>query len=223
MIPAIVTAIFGGIDQRKIFPASIERDFDIHFFDESNMDLKLYDYAPRVRALYYKTQMYKALQVKFAPNKYEAFIWVDGKVQILRDDFVDQCVEQLGHHDIGILKHGERDCIYDEMEFIRRKLLAQDPYFVSRYLYRSRILKEQIESYRKAGYPEHRGLGDCCILIIRHNDLTRMLVNKWWDDCRRELFDQVSIQFLCWKAGIHIQPLEFTPETFCLVKHLKYQ
>ena len=41
-------------------------------------------------------------------------VWIDGSAVIRTQDFVQWCLDQLGDGDIALIKHPDRDCIYDE-------------------------------------------------------------------------------------------------------------
>lgn len=203
----IITAITGGIDKPKAVPPQ-------------GMPFKRTIYRrplhpemnPRNQALYFKTQMHRVSEA-------DIMVWIDGKIQVTSRFFLAQALDQLGDNDIGILKHAERDCIYTEVDYIERMIAEGNTYLATRYAHRP--IRQQVENYRRLGYPSGAGLYDCSIIIRRRSSRLDEAMNAWWIDCQKDHFDQTAI---CWHlraAGIKAVPLVFTAGTFKLVKHLK--
>lgn len=195
---ALVSAIFGGIDFKKEVPAQTV-PIDTYFFDETNdkvSDLTLDD---RTRALYYKTQLYKVCEA-------DVHIWVDGKIEIISPGFVEKILWQLSKWELGILRHDFRHCVYQEVDHIEACIQAGNEYLATRYGHRP--IRREVEWYRGQGYPAKNGLNDCKILAVRNTRRMQILMDNWWQVCRKQWFDQVAIQFLAWKADVKIQTIE---------------
>lgn len=208
---AIVSAIFGGIDQKKDIPAQ-SVPFNEYHFTES--DYLIDASSDRVRALYFKTQGHKVVNE-------DIILWIDGKVQILAYDFAEQCLAALGDNDIAIMKHHWRSCIYEEIDHIEHCIKEGNEYLATRYAHRP--IRKEVELYRSMGYPAGRGLNDCCIIIRRNNERVNAMFDDWWDVCQRDYFDQVAIQFLAWANKIDIQPIIFKPGSYSDIPHIKMQ
>lgn len=206
---SISTAIIGGTDTVKEIP---EQTMPYTHLLYTAPYPGTEDMNPRNQALYYKTQVNTL-------SDDDLFIWIDGKIQILSSDFVQQCIDALGNNHIAILKHGERKCIYDEVAYIEKQIRARNSYLVTRYAHRP--IRAQVEFYKSLGYPANNGLNDCSIFIIRAGKMD-WVFNEWWKCCsEQDWFDQTAIQFLCWQAYQEINPIVFTPGTFKLVNHIK--
>jgi hypothetical protein len=205
-----ITSVFGGIDEPKEIPEQTIDFKHYHFSEESNARF-LRPFDDRTKALFFKTQMHRVVEADY-------YIWTDGKIQVLTKDFIEQAINQLGESPLAILKHGARGCIYEEVDFIESEIKKGNKYLTVRYAHRP--IREQVESYRKQGYPVNNGLNDCSVFIRNSSITTDSLFNEWWKRCQRGLFDQVSIQFCAWDMGIKIVPLNFKPNSFKLVNHL---
>ena len=202
----------------KVLPVQKLIGFD-HYayftFNEYNLDSDItkLNLNARTQALWFKSQMHKAVEGDF-------FCWLDGKVQIERDDFLAQMIKALGKHDFAMIRHGARNCVYQEINFILEQITKGSQYLRARYKHRN--LAEQAHMMRLAGYPKNNGLTDCSIFIWRNTEPMRRLMDWWWDFIKDGIqFDQIAIQFLAWKSEIPIIAVDLEPGTFKLVKHLK--
>lgn len=198
----LVTAIYNGIDEDKIIPEQTV-PFERQLF-KGQSD------KPRMDALFYKTQIHTL-------GDYEYYIWIDGKVQITSSDFIEQCIKAIEGYDIAILKHHERNCIYQEVDHIEHCIRMGNQYLTPRYAHRP--LRKQVEAYRTQGYPAKAGLNDCCIFIVRGQAM-KDVFDKWWVECQMDWFDQTSIRFLCWFYGKPIKSIEFKPGSFKDIPHV---
>lgn len=116
-------------------------------------------------------------------------IWVDSSVTILRPDFAELCLAELGDDDALFMPHPWRDCIYAEAE---ASLAAELD-----HKYGGMPVREQMAAYRAAGHPEHWGLIQSTVLIRRDNARTRTLNDMWWNEITQwTIQDQVSLPYL---------------------------
>jgi len=219
---AIITAITGRMDEVKFLPEQIKESpliqIDRHHFNDLQVPVELRKLNKRQQALYFKQQFFHIV-----PG-YDVYIWIDGKIQVDSPTFVEQCLKALGDGELAILKHGERDCVYDELNYIIQKTEAGSEYFVRRFAYRLKILKRDMEFMRGRGYPEKAGLHDCSIMVWRNTEQNINLAGAWWATCKEyDGFDQVVIHELSHLVKQKIQPIVFEPGSFHLVKHLKVQ
>lgn len=208
--PIIVSAIIGGIDTPKIIPAQ-SVPFDEWHITEPPAGIAGND---RTQALYYKCNLHTIL-----PER-STIIWLDGKIQVTSPDFVKQIVEALynSQHGLCILKHGERKCIYEEIDYIEKEMRRGSRYLKTRYA--DKPIRRQVEAYRYFGYGKNNGLNDCSIMAINNNDYTEPVYRDWWQDVYEcNGFDQTAIQFHAWRHGVKITDLVFSPYSFKLVSH----
>jgi len=156
----IYTAIFGEKDKL--------RD-DVLRFDDS---LKYKD-NPRLAA-----KIYKVLPHLFMDTEWS--VWIDGNIKLHVSE--DRLIDMTKPYDVGVFRHWERDCIYDEGEFCVK--IGKD----------SRdVIAKQLSDYRQIGYPEKNGLAQCSILVRKHTDEVKRLNEKWWSHISRySIRDQIS-------------------------------
>lgn len=218
MVIGVVNAITGNFDLPKDLPVQKLIGFDhyAHYtFNEYNLDsdISKLNLNARVQALWFKSQMHKT-------NEADYYCWIDGKVQVLRSDFLEQMIKALGNDHIAMIRHGARNCVYQEINFILEQIAKGSKYLSDRY--KNRNLAEQARAMRLESYPENNGLTDCSIFIWHNTESMRRLMDWWWDVIKDGIhFDQTAIQFLAWKSEIPIIPVDLEPGTFKLVKHLK--
>lgn len=212
----ISTAIVGGIDKPKCIPFQVMEQgnsLSLSFYNEDYVPDWYLKYPHRTQALYFKTNLHELHSLS------DYCIWIDSKVQIDSVDFVQQCLNAIGDGDIAILKHGERTCVYEEIDYIESQIIQGNRYLAARYAHRP--IRQQVEYYRAAGYPKNNGLNDCSIFIFKNNKTMDNIMHHWWHDCLKGNFDQISIQYICWLMETKIRSIDFRNETFHLVKHLK--
>lgn len=127
---------------------------------------------------------------EFFPN-YEISIWVDGNVDVLKDP-----TPLINDNYIEIPKHPKRNCIYVEGKecISQRKDTATH-------------INEQLNRYKKEGYPKNNGLPQSNIIIRRHNNENCIkLMNSWWAEIEKGSHrDQLSFNYALWKnPGIKV-------------------
>jgi len=180
----VYSAIYGGYDEVKQQPL---KSVPVLFSDReaSTWDTRIVDRPeqhPRMRAKYFKCNPHKELVC-------DVSVWIDGSATIRHPSFEDWCIEQLGDNDIALIKHPERDCIYDEANYCQ---------FMQKY--QGVPVVEQVQEYQKQGYPAHAGLWACGLLIRRHNDRIKQFNRMWWRHNKKYTYqDQLSFP-VCAKA-----------------------
>lgn len=212
---AVINAITGGFDERKDFPAQLLKGFEhyaYYHFTENDFPVEHAGLNNRTKALFFKTQMHKLIKADF-------YIWIDGKIQVDSVNFIAELISQLGNNDFAMLKHGSRNCIYVEANYIQMMVNKGNKYLTDRY--GKRNVLNQVQQYRKAGYPPNNGLHDCSIFIWRNTVFMQAFMDRWWNMIKDEItFDQTAVQYLAWINNMKIKSLELKPEMFHLVKHL---
>ena len=221
MHACIYTAIYGGYDTlREQMAQTIPTDF-ICFTDSpdvspakpwsvvSNHDRP--NLHPRMRAKYFKILSHivfpdgavdrSLVPSDFPARTYDYLIWIDGSIQLVRPDFVEMIVSHMPEGGWTMLKHPQRDCIYDEAAESLR-------YYPNKYGHLPII--EQVESYRAEGYPEHNGLMACTVIGRTSKDRSLDRVNDmWWhENLRWSYQDQLSLPYVLWKLNMTYAPID---------------
>jgi hypothetical protein len=116
----------------------------------------------------------------------EVTVWMDASVTILRPDFEELAVAELGDDDALFMRHPWRDCIYDEYEASMVPGLAGK--------YGGQFAPEQMAAYREAGHPEHWGLIQSTVIVRRDNPRVRAFDEAWWAEIVQwSIQDQLSL------------------------------
>lgn len=171
-----------------------------------------------MRAKYFKCQAHRVL-----PD-YDAYIWIDGSVQVDSPDFVKIMLEQLDGNGVAVTRHPTRTCIYDEISFIETVVEKGNTYLSSRY--NMAELRDEVEYYRRMGYPAQNGLYACGIFARRNSYMTNIAFDEWWNLCLTQTyFDQTSFCYAMWKSGVKPRAIDqiMLMKHYHLVNHLKEQ
>ena len=191
---AVYTAIFGGYDRLWHAPAHPDVDF-VCFTDDPSLEAPPWRVVegearfehPRMSAKWFKALPHLAL-----PD-HRHTIRLDGSVKIRSDAFAEQAMQPLGESGIAMLRHPDRDNIFDEAEHSLR---------MSRYS--GQPIREQVEHYKDEGFTSDNDLF-WCGLIVRdnQNERVRELNEAWMRENERWSYqDQLSMPYLLWKLGI---------------------
>jgi hypothetical protein len=211
---AVITANIGGIDGLKTFPKqSIECDY-LSFIDK-NLPFPLASLDNRMKAKYFKIQAHKFLD-------YDYFIWIDSSFRIKSPDFVAMMLDEVEGYDMVVTKHPDRNCIYDESEFIHALIKSGNLYLKSRY--QNCKIDKQAAHYKSLGFPAQSGLYACGFFIRPNNERMNALFDKWWDACMQwSSFDQIAFRYL--SEGYKIFPITFDQyldnEYYKIIAHQK--
>lgn len=123
-------------------------------------------------------------------QNYEKSIYLDGNVRILSKDFFDSLLKK----EIFISTiHPQRNCLYKEAEICKKMKLEDE-----------KIINNQIQLIKKAGFPQNYGLYEANILYRKHNKETIIKMDEeWWEFVSKKAKrDQLSLTYVCWKNKI---------------------
>jgi len=154
---------------------------------------------------------------KIQPHKlfseYDESLWLDANVNVLTPFLFDEIRRR--NTDLLIPMHAQRDCVYEEFEFVREAGII-DP----------ELGRKQMEAYKKAGFPERFGLHETNIVYRRHNEPEIIaLMEEWlyWIENFTQR-DQLSLSFALWKNHRSVAPYSFPNArtdgvNFCVFDH----
>ena len=124
---------------------------------------------------------------------YDFYIWQDSylETRVPPKAIVETFLQ--GDADIALFRHPERDCVYDEMNFVKQ--INYDNH---------NVLDECINFYRSKGYPEKNGmLFELSAFVYRNNDRMRLFMLSWWELINKfSSRDQCTFPYLMWKYNI---------------------
>lgn len=211
----VYTAIYGGYDELKPpAPQSAPTDF-VCFTDSATLgasgawrivqDRRLPDLHPRMRAKWFKTHPHALFPAgrpaasQFAPfdprrllRRYDCIVWIDGSIRVTGADFARDMLASLGDAGLAFIRHPDRDCIYDEAdESLRWGKYVGQP------------IAEQVEHYRREGYPPHHGLMAGGVIARRPGTAALPALDEaWWQENLRWTYqDQLSLPVVLWRQG----------------------
>lgn len=141
---------------------------------------------PRRRAKYPKCWPWFSNILK----EYDYAIWIDGSMQILDAEFPHKILEHMTNGWVISPHFDGRDCAYGEAT-IRPPKYANEP------------LDEQVEHYKKKGFPEHQGLYECGVMARDMKNPKVEEVGRRWlrENLEWSYQDQVSLPYVLWKTG----------------------
>jgi len=155
-------------------------------------------------------RMYKILPHRFLGG-YEYSVWIDGNM-LIRGDINELIDIYLKDSSVAVFDHryarhrdreessDSRNCIYEEadilLELAARGRVKDDP----------KLIKAQVERYRREGYPSLHGMLLSMVLLRRHNnpDVMRTM-ETWWNELKYgSKRDQLSFNYAVWKEKLNV-------------------
>jgi hypothetical protein len=187
---AVVSAIYGGYDHPK---APVPQDHPCEFVlvtdDPTPVDGWQVVYEPR-------PQLHPRLAAKVPkcrPDLYadaDAYLWVDGSIEITSPGFVTACV---GHLEVGPVAQFPHP--------LRSSIAAEAEASMAMAKYHGLPVREQAAHYIKSGYPDGWGLWETGI-IARRRDGLGFGADWLTEQVRWTYQDQVSQAPVMWAAGV---------------------
>lgn len=175
----IIQCNIGNFDTVAVVPEQ-SCPYDYFLFTENNLPYPLPDLSNRVKSRFIKFQMHKFLQ------GYDAYIYLDGRIEVTSEHFVIDMIGKLSSADIVITKHPDRNTVKEEIEFILHWLSHPESkaggYLLSRYR------KEDIE-LQKTLINENLPLYACGVFAWRPGFLNYFF-DLWFEMTLRYGFDQ---------------------------------
>lgn len=209
---AILTASIGNFDEIKGIPRQTI-DVDYYAYFDNNLPYPLPNLNNRLKSKYVKIQTHR-----FLPG-YDAYIWIDGRVEITADVFCEEIIKGLEDNDVAIFRHPERETIAEEYEYMQEQMRKGNSYLSSRYG------NQDIEteySFIKSEGVEDFTLYACTIFARRNTIKVNVAFTEWWKRCIEfSYFDQTMFSYACKDLKIkQLDRNEFRNQ-FTLNRHLK--
>jgi Protein of unknown function (DUF616) len=182
----IYTAITGGYDSVKMQPPGVAQPI---LFNETS--IHYWNPDPCRIAKFQKILGYSQL----GPMS----LWVDGSIVF------DPCTdlgalaeEHLKDADIAVMKHPDRDCVYQEAKAcIERD--KDDP----------DTIVAQTVRYSQDGYPSNYLLSETGVMFRRNTPRVLRFCSMWWDEVTRgSRRDQISFPYVAWKLKMPYKQIE---------------
>jgi hypothetical protein len=205
----IYTSIFGGYDgllpQRR-FPG-------VDYVCFADRPLRASPWDVRVVEPHFPDPVRCAKEFKILPHRFfpdhRISIWIDGNYLVV-GGVAELTGIALRECNMAFFSHAAtngdaRSCLYEEFESIMR--LGRE---TGRFKDDPAVMQQQIERYRKEGYPAGNGLIFASVLIRRHHepDVTAAMEQWWREIVSGSRRDQLSFNYVAWKEQLTFHLVE---------------
>lgn len=199
MKKAVYTACFGLDVIRE--PELITPGWDYIFLTDNNkLKSKTWDIRyvePDAESRKFSRKV-KILNDKYLPE-YDLSVYLDARFNP-RIDFDKFVKNQLGDHQIAMMKHHKRSCVYDEAELCIN--IKKD---------HESTIRAQMDRYIAEGYPMNNGLTAGGVIVRKHGiDNQTKFMEEWYHEIENGSWrDQLSFQYVFWKRPLNISLMDF--------------
>jgi hypothetical protein len=147
-------------------------------------------YSNRRNAKYYKILPHRILPM------YDYWLWADVSHAVVEDPRII-IRDYLKELEIGVFKHNQRNCAYEESKILKE--LNYD---------HINLIDSQIQSYEKEGFPKNFGLFELPVSIRKNTRNVIEFNEMWWNEIEKfSSRDQLSFPRCVWKTGIELKIL----------------
>lgn len=205
---ALASCSIGGID--NIHPVPAQSVFHRHhYFTEKNLPFPLPNLNDRLKGKYIKIETHRFLDA-------QTFVWIDGSIEILSPNYVQNQVELLGDADLLVCIHPARPTPVKELQFIIDQIALQgegphSPYLIGRY--GNEPIKEELkflEDYQDRMskllmQPLELPLYAGGIFTRRNSEKVNKAFDEWFLLCLEFAnFDQCMFSYIIHKHGLKV-------------------
>lgn len=117
-------------------------------------------------------------------------VWVDGTLAPIND--LSSILRYVDENPIAAYKHPERNSTHDEAiacVHARKDSIS--------------VIKDQMQRYKDAGFPDNLGLYCTPVLVRKHCQAMSNLQDAWWSEiCNGSRRDQLSFTYCLWKTSV---------------------
>jgi hypothetical protein len=211
----IYTALFGGYDRLLEQPRTDGVDL-VCFTDDPSLTSRTWEIR-RLPAAAHARRAARA--VKTSPHQHlpdhEWSIWVDARLSIRSDQFVDRLLGAARPTGMAVMAHHQRQDLYEEAEHVYRMGFDTSPELLA-----------QVARYRSRGLPDGSGLFSTMAVARRHGDpAVRRLDERWHEEIESgSVRDQVALPFVTWETGLRPGVIDLDPyqnELYVLHHHVE--
>lgn len=148
----------------------------------------------------------KIKTIGYAPilNEYDISIWKDSNIVMKQPlkKFVDTMCN-LKKYDLIMLKHPDRDCVYDEIDFCIKDQKDN-----------IKNIRNQLEFYQQQNFAKHQGLPASGLFIKKNNNpIVKKTMEDWFNMIEKNSFrDQLSFTYCAIKNNVKI---DYLPISCC--------
>jgi hypothetical protein len=183
--------------------------FDYYYFSEANLPTNL-NVEKRLLSKYPKLFSHKLL-----PD-YDIYIWLDGRINIVDEGFVEQMI--TGLEDIKITRHPDRQTVQQEFDFIEEQINAGNPYLIQRYTIEGMEAEKKYFTNDLSKYPLY---ASGIFARRRRPNINKAFEDIWHKCIQCGNLDQVLFSLIEEKYKLSVTTLGFWNQYFYLNQHLK--
>ena len=197
---AIYMAVFGKYDNIPE-PYFVPDNCDFYIFTDQeikedsvwikkDLPLELSNFSNIEKNRYLKMHPHKVF------NDYNYSIYIDGNIQIITD--LTEYINYLNEYGLGIHMHDSRNCVYDEIEAIKKTKKEKKD-----------ILEKHKNYLLEDNMPKNYGLLQCSVIVREHNNpICIEIMEAWWNEFSKySKRDQVSLPHVLYKKNIPINKI----------------
>lgn len=210
---ALITANIGGIDDVLEIPEQT-MTFDRIVYAEQNLPYPLPNFDNRTRARYFKMMPHRYL-----PG-YDIYIWLDGRVQVTSNKFIEEFVRKLTGHDFVCTLHpSDRKHIYDELKFILHEMNKGNHYLISRYGHQ--YMRKELEFYYANNFSVDNNplLSSGMFARLNSPDANACCAEWFMRSLEFTNFDQAMLSYVLDEFKMKVNHINYTNEIFTVLKH----
>ena len=194
---AVVSANLGNYDPViEYVLQKVNDDIELDIFRLSDKE-----FPPRPKAMTSRLQagMPKMFSWQLFPG-YDFYIWVDTSCSLQNEDSVMWFMDKIKGYDFAFFKHPDRNTVYEEYTFVKRKIAEGSRYLCSRY--EGEWLDEQIEYITN----DPSFVDDCLYastaFIYKNTKKVQNILKEWWFHKSRFLIhDQLALPYVVQKGN----------------------
>lgn len=201
---AILSANLGGFDQ-AVDPISQDTPkgyAEVYFHRFTDNDFPpITGLTPR-----FQYRIPKLFGWQMLPG-YDAYIWLDSSLSMLRTDSTTWLMDKLGANDMAFFKHPWRNSITQETNHIEEKLQEGGRYITSRY--KNGLHKELLaEAMSDEGFRDSVLYTSTAFVYRNKKNVHDMLKMWWYYQSRYFTCDQISLPYVIYKQNIKVSEIE---------------
>ena len=168
------------------------------------------NFPPRHNALHSRMQakIPKMLAWEYFPE-YDYYIWIDGSVQIINSNFIQNMVNFCAGYEIALIPHKDRKKIRDELEFVTELMRGGSAYLLKRY--ENELMQEQVNLYTqdKDFIDEKLFVGTVFCYSKELIKSKPEFFKEWYYHCARySVQDQLSLPYILHKHKIKVKEID---------------
>lgn len=205
---AVYTVVFGNYDKVRE-PVFIPDNCDFYIITDQEVQVdsiwKKIDISKFEKEIDKYTNKEKNLFFRTHPDllfkNYDYSVYLDGNIMPITD--LTELINYLSECGIGIFRHPDRQCIYDECSacmFYGKISGAQG--------------ERHIEYLEHNHMPHNYGLLETCVIARKHHlDICKKVMNDWWNEfMHTPRRDQLTFTYVLFKHGIKVDEVAFPCE-----------